>query len=738
LIFHDDFRQEIIMSQLTTLPNIFFSTKDNTLVINKEPSPNRQYKVPIIDNPRRNLTLKMVGDKLAFNKGGYVQKIGTKRTFEQIESNNEVVQWLHKRCPDLSIVDEMNETNREIIIKGYVQSGKTSFMLCTALKYMFGPESMSSVIILRNATGDHTQISSRLRGLKHEISEHLQTKDASNVLDFKVLDGKITTDEFNASMDGTNPQIFVVLGNGSRLKIINKLMQTTSNPRFALFIDEADSNDTGENKRTDELGYLKQTAKALFYISATILDIGMRDEVITCDDDNETEIVTQTAVDNVYMLSTVPNYMGLEKLIHRTLPEKAIPCNKNEDNPFTRDPNLMDFISKFSRFEPHDVKMFGLKHPQHCLISCGSVISPQKKIFSVIAKTDCAVILYNGEGIDLYHESLIGKRIVIATGGGKGVAGGKKCDWHAGAHSFNKSIGIAEMIQWLKNNGGVQQFPRIITISGKLAGRGISFTSSDYGEYLSSFSSGCMPQMMGWRLTSMYYVPSPMTSQPNIMQAIGRVCCVVRDNIPTYIYTNEDVFTDLRKAYWTQEELVIRARAIQEGNSMDLVEAIKKIRMNKSKLSKRRLTVTGVKKIAQENTVEWFEDDGGFNLQETYNNVENVPGDEWEHYTGDVIPVREVNELIMEHKEYDRLTTKMFPQWANNSTNISGFMQQLDPNKLYTTAELKEHCLHNSIRMIDIVMDKSGKSNKYGSIMQKTNGGYKLYPELINHYNKFF
>jgi hypothetical protein len=222
------------------------------------------------------------------------------------------------------------------------------------------------------------------------------------------------------------------------------------------------------------------------------------------------------------------------------------------------------------------------------------------------------------------------------------------------------------------------------------------------------------------------------------MQAVGRCCCVVRDNITTYIYTNEDVFADLKKAYWTQEELVIRARAAQEGYEMNINDAIKQVRMNKSKLSKRRLTVNGVRRVARENVVEWFEDDGGFSI-DTYNNVETMD-DEWEYESTVVIPDRssELENITLPLLEFVRLTEKMFPSWSNSETSIARFMQQLDPDKLYNTRELKECCLHNSIRLGDIVYDESGKSNKYGSIMEKKSGGFMMYEELVMCYKKYF
>jgi hypothetical protein len=720
--------------------SIFFSEKDNLLVFDSEPQPNVSYNVCVLENPSQKLKVKLVGSKVIINGGrvGGVKLSLGKRKRSEFAEGQAVYNWLLQRCPDIHILNNIKqnpETGQEqLIVKGYVQSGKTSFMLCSALSYMFGEKSMSSIIVLRNANGDQTQIKSRLNSMKDEISKHINTD-----LDFNLLDGTVSEDEFVCAMNGLNPQIFVVLGNGSRLRRVNMMLKKIKDPKFALFIDEADSNDTGENKRTDEIGYLKTMGRSLFYISATILDIGMRDQPVV--EKESGELVVPMSASNVYMLEDVPNYMGLEKLIHRPLPHDALPCNKNEHDPFVMDPNLLEFINKFGTFQPHNVKMYNLNHPQHCLISAGTVIIPQKKIFSAVASFgECAVLIYNGDGIDFYHKSCESERILITTDGGRRVVGGKKCEWHIGAHTFGKTIGIAEMIQWMKDNGGVSRFPRIITISGKLAGRGISFVSSDYGKYLGQFRESGMPTFLGWRLTSMYYVPSPMTTQPNIMQAIGRACCVVRDNIPTYIYTNEEVFVDLRKAYWTQEELVIRARATQSGENIDISEALNKVRMNKSKLSKRRLTVTGKRNIAPENIVEWFEDDGGFKFEDTYNDVSVCDDGEWEYTSGDVIPDRqhELETLSMDPVEYQRLVGKMFPIWAKSETSISTFMQQLDPHKIYTTAELKEHCLHNSVRMGDVVFDVSGKSNKYGSIMQKVKGGYRLYCDLVKCYEANF
>ena len=634
----------------------------------------------------------------------------------QCTDQNIVRDWIYTRSNDLKKVEEYEEEG--IIIKGYVQSGKTAFMLYNATLNLLN--GVSSVIVLRNTTGDHTQITSRLRGLQDEIKEETG----------------VDMELYNETTTG--PRIFVEIGNNSRLSKLNEKLIDQS---FVLFIDEADSNDTGDNKRTTEMGIMKEAANKVFFISATILDLSMKEstpEVIdlTADDFHplfEEEAEEDIPVYKVHMLTPPENYMGIEKLMHRSLPAPALPCNKNEDDPMVRDENLRPFLEKFATFEPHYMELFDNHHPQHCLISCGSAISPQKSLFNHIATSglDIAVIMYNGDGIDVFHPSLVKDTIVMVTDGGRKVVGGRTCPWAKGAHSFGKNVGIADILGWLKRNGGVELFPRIITISGKLAGRGISFVSDDYGKYMRSFGKNGCPTTVGWRLTSMYYVPSTKTSQPNLMQAVGRVCCVCRDNIPTYLYTTDDVFEDVRKSYWTQEELVART------NKHDI--RMGEVTMNTSKLSKRKLTSTGVKRIAKEHTVPWFEDDGGFDPLTTYHAAQPSTDSEW-----DLGPRPDSNPKIvrpteMDVSEFDRLVNKMFPLWAKqDATMISGFMHQIDPDKVYTQAEIKESCTHYSIRLTD-VMNHTGPSHTYGSIFKKVNEDqYVMYPELIESYKLNF
>lgn len=709
--------------------SIFYSKSDNIVVINEEPLPNRIYKIKIEGD---SCTVRVVGDRVKISRKGKPE-IQIKHILDKKRNtyNSErIVKWIHSKSPDierLNYMFEHTETKESIIVKGYVQSGKTSFMLCSALKYMFGGCSMSSIIVLRDSNGDSTQIKRRLLDMKKNITDYLNSQNISDEIDITILNHTANINEVTAAVNGINPKIFIVLGNGSQLRKLNNMIEKVSSPRYAIFIDEADSNDTGENNRKGELDRLKDKSNRIFYISATILEIGLRE-----DEDEDDDSITEE--NNIYMLNRPEHYMGIEKLLQIPLTEDAVPNNRNDSNPFENDPNIMKFVTNFEKLQPHNVDMFKLKHPQHCLISCGNVIAPQKKLFKFVSSYDIAVILFNGKGVDMYHKSLSNSKIRIKTDSGRTVTGAP-CKWLYGAHSFGQSISIPDAIQWFKDNGGVEKFPRIITISGKLAGRGISFVSSDYGKYLNIFNSTPIPEWMGWRLTSMYYIPSKHTSQPNLMQGVGRVCCVCRDNIPTNLYACDEVLMDIRKAYWTQEEMVIRARKLQddsEENEISILEALNSVKLNTTKLSKRRLTINGVKRIKTENTLEWYEDDNGFDIESTYENV---------NYSNEFDKPSSILSKFSNadmDNDWSRLVNKMFRVWSTGSTNIAQFMHNLDPDKKYSRTEIIELCTHSGIRLVDVVKNKTGKSNKYGDILRKSNGSYILHPELNEAYKLNF
>lgn len=481
--------------------------------------------------------------------------------------------------------------HKDIIIKGHVQSGKTSFMLATAVNYVF-KNKVSSIIVLRNATGDKCQIKSRLAELEESLKNHLDSENIDSKLSLNMLTADVSDNEFEKAMTGIKPQIFVVLGNCRQIEKINEKIENVCHGTFALFIDEADSNEAGTSKRTCELAIMRENAVITFHVSATILNIGL----------------TQDIEKNcIIMLRTSNNYLGHEKIHHNILEHDMTEGTKIDDDPSEKDPNMKDWLAWFALQAPykHRSGMRNGKHPRNCLMNICFTIEPQKKLFRYIAELhDIVVILYNGEGVDIYHPSLEGSAIEI-----NGIRS-MPCTWFDKAHSFDAKVGISNVYQMLKDNGGADRFPRVITISGQVAGRGISFVSADYGKYLKSLTKS---GLIGWRLTDMYFTTAPGTHQPALLQRVGRLCCNVIDSFPTILHSTQQTSDDVDKSYNIQEEYISR---IKDSECKYIGEIIRSAKIHKDKPPSKRRNLTQNYRIAKDNLVDDDSmEDGAFSLQ---------------------------------------------------------------------------------------------------------------------------
>lgn len=481
---------------------------------------------------------------------------------------------------------------KHIIIKGLVQSGKTNFMLCSAIRYMFDAVPTSSIIVLRNICGDTIQFSRRLNELAEQLNNWLRSRNVEGIVKLTPLNSNVGDKELRSALSGQNPQIFVLLGNDSQLGRVNEKIAEIPEleRRYVLFIDESDYNESGESSRAQELQRMKDEANIVYHISATILDNAMAENI---------------DAGRIHMLNTPENYHGFEKITPMyTVHNDSQPSNKSSDIPWEKDLNLNEWLDYFSEQEPYPNDWVGVKHPRHCLMVIGQVIEPQRRLFKKVASEyDIAVLLYNGEGIDLFHHSLDENSINLQCG--RKTIAGKPTEWCPKAFTFKGDVGIADVIQWLKDNGGVDRFPRILTISGKMAGRGISFVSADYGKYLHQCSTiGTTLGWMGWRLTEMYMNVAQGTDQPNLIQVPGRLCCIVRDSMPTKLYCTEQLYKDIRSAGKLQDELIMRARAMQNHiEGLLFVDAFNKMKICQEKLSKRKLTLGQERNIPKNNRV---------------------------------------------------------------------------------------------------------------------------------------
>ena len=537
------------------------------------------------------------------------------------EMNNIILNFLKKKCKNIvklnHIFNQYNEKtllgNKYIIIKGKLQSGKTSMMICSAIRLML--LGISSIIVVRDSCGDLYQLKSRIDQIREELRDYLK-KNNLDPTQFPLItlnkdfNGNIFKESLsiNNEYDICSPKIVLIMGNSTQLEKVrfnlNQIEQEGKTPYFSLFIDEVDSIDSGIGTRRGEiLNIIKLKSLIIFGVSATILESCIREKI------NEGDII---------FLDPPKNYHDIELFRPCVLNEEALPSNKEIHDSFIQDPNLKNWLINFASSEPYDINTlnFDQKHPLMCLMNIGVANVPQHKLFNYMAinHPNVATILWNGNSIDLYHESLIHKKIKIPvkqyTGRISNILSKKSClkglynnnIITEGAHHFkpDKVYGVSNIIQYLKDNGGVDKYKQILIICGHIAGRGISFTSADYGEYLSQCSNG-NSNILGWRITDLYLILSKSTHEPGLLQASGRGCCVTYDGLRCNLHTTLKIKNDICRAINFQEEIIHRGSLLQKESKTNILlsEACNQIKIRKEKYTNRASTPKIIHNIGQ-------------------------------------------------------------------------------------------------------------------------------------------
>ena len=624
-----------------------------------------------------------------------VEKKSAKRSHHEVNRHHydAFATLLVTECPDIQTILNRIDANANDIpiimkslqkqylaIKGHVQSGKTKFMLClSALLLWFG---ISPVVVLRNVNSDSSQFLQRLDEFSEKIGAFLPI--------IKVI--KSTTKAVNKQ---TKPTIYVCLGNGAAMKKIIAILPST----YMCLLDEVDAMDMGrETSRNEYITTLKQKSMAVFGVSATMLDPLVKERI---------------APENVILLKTSEDYKGIKDITFYPITSESIFSSHVDDDLEAKQPGLIPFLSDFASREP--IENAGKIYPNIILVNVGSTIAPYEALQETLLHEipNLCTVLYNAKGITVNHQG----------------------QW------FNRKDTIAETLQWMKDNGGVERFPSIAIFSCVLAGRGVSFVSEDYE----------------WHLNAMYLCVSSTCDEAELLQKV-RLAGRYKDTIPLELHTTEETYGDMLKAYYKQEEILIGAmRQEKKLNPCEetlISDRIEGMALVKSKFSKRHVLKNG--KLPVEKTthftsaLEWDTD--------VYAGKEYAPAEFYQAY-GEKVPVgacplgEHMKDIEKEdtgvkqdefnlQDELQRLEKKMFPIWSRNlgATRISKWLDDLDPTKLYTREEISVLCKQHGIplqQMIKIKYEKSG-SRGYGTLLVNEEGTYRLQPVLVEAHKLYF
>lgn len=595
------------------------------------------------------------------------------------------------------------------IVKGHCQSGKEKFTISAAIKTI--SRGRVPIIITRRLDGDADKFQ---RGIEHYTNIFNQF-----IVKHKVICGfnisstrvsKLTDKKIQDSIKGVSPTIVVSLGNNTQLQKIYEIVNKYPG-KFDLLIDEIDSVDYGSDKNgkktlaAQELEKLKQISYQTIGITATPLD-SMLNEL-------DAQLVR---------LSRPYLYRGMWDIGIRTLhsptngiPEKATTYEDIIANDLNLEPFLEYFKTSILDHSVADDKLL----PNICLMKMTNFVEKQKILFNGITKRyNFPVIMYNGDGVRIWYKDMPNSIFY----NGKLIK-----------PNFDIDMDITEALQFLKDNGDRQKFPRILIISGYLAGRCTSYVSRDYV----------------WHLTDMYYVPSPNTTVPELCQSVGRLCGLNKGKSHLYLWATLKVIRSVYNGFNFTDEIIDKADKLSKDTNTSLNVNIKKVPMLKDKLPIDRDMTNKVEFNKREfNLVDTQEEDGGMTLEE-YKNYKSMFTPVFFLAAAEAAMKKAMkkNEDVSEigEEEFKRLV-KLFHKWSTAQSKIGCFMRELDPKKIYNEKEMKELCKNTGIaNKSHLLRDpNSGDSEKthskgFGQLIRKnSNNTYQLYPCLVSSFEEYF
>lgn len=557
-----------------------------------------KYNINLVDEQMRKIDC--ILGKLIFYKMGAIIKIylirpdGVKSIYKEFSSkkktlreivnkpalNEAIVKYLLEKCPDLqqilnisefsvaiedtSRIDYNIETKqknkkkissiktsedienerfkrmqrfmgRNFPVKGNIQSGKTKFIISTSIWFLLNNKSV--LLVLRNMKDDKDQFSTRCNDMSKNIGNELEKQGFDrNMFQIVCVDKNSINKE---TIRGDVPKIMIALYNNSQLKNFYDLIGEEEKNKYVVFIDEADmlhktvtGYETTENDTLTASVYLDNIVKSAFCsfsVSGTILDAILKNNI---------------KAEDLIVLKSSASYRSHNTFLVEHL---ELPCKFTStvsESIIDNDPNIISFLQMFSNLRKINT-FYNEKHPNYCLFRVADVIKPMEDFFETVSKRfpDIVFMVYNGSGTKVHHSKI--KNIKLSCG--------TVSNYKNGIHSFGKGITPSHILEWLKNNGGVDKFPHIATIAGDLASRGISFGSADFAECINN-------NRLGWHLTRMYATFAKSTDLPELLQITGRLCIVAFDGMPLTISMTEKDHENLIKGFNITEEFINRAK----------------------------------------------------------------------------------------------------------------------------------------------------------------------------------
>jgi hypothetical protein len=654
--------------------------------------------------------------------------------------------WLCDKMGDFHKIDLDSPTS---LLFGMVQSGKTQYIFGVVLMRVISGK--PAIIIGRNSIKDAVHMDLKLKRFSKEHQCYMKKIGVKEPFLFQSVyagdmslskngeDGFIVSgdEEVAEAVGGSHKKVIIALNNGTQLTAVNKVLDRFNiygNGGLTTVLDEADATGYAvvkEAPRPDlhaafSMVELKMRSSQIVEVSATIWDIMVGNTNLT-----NKNIVRIRPCEN-YKGTLSVRYVDLEDKITNDL---SLPVPE-------QDPNFDKIFGGLS-ITPFFGEDFG--------VAGGHPVIPIHKTFVQIEHINqhfdymkdsakynkiWTVIKEHSEELALYSNCLRSETITIREEDDSVICNVSEKVKGSGVFEFPKKVVIPHILQWLKDNGGVNKFSHIFIKSGKFADRCRSYVSTD-GQ---------------WHLTHEY--TGDYKTLPGGLQG-QRLLHNRPDASPLTYYATKKTNKNILKGYKQQEEQV--ERLLMEQVTVYASKRVGEEKWAKDKVPSFKLccesTTNSVFKIAKDNRVKG-EDGGPVTVKEYKEELKKVISlaDLTEHIRKKFAGKKNANQFKEgqkpEEKRYqlsgdfvevvDKVVLSKLVAWMNSSKSIVGTIARFlyeNPEPV-SFSELKSAIDYNGTDASFGSSMKNGSKGGQNGIIWYINDGKYIFNEKIRKYIK--
>lgn len=395
-------------------------------------------------------------------------------------------------------------------------------------------------------------------------------------------------------------------------------------------------------------------------------------------------------------------------------------------------PELIKFVDNFCNKVPSRengmVTEYGSLPLSMAYVYTTSNIDKQLRVFELFNRKDaCVVLNSNSKHFIIGFPSEFVNNMVS-----KEIKVGKKTYPISPENKINLDIKhpIRDILDVLDNHKDL--IKRIVIVASKCQEKGVN----------------CTPRSFNFHITDSFIdVPKSMTcdAATQLLRMSGYTKYPKSKNL----YTPFEIYSDIIKSNKLNEACIkeladaFLKRDLGKLDFEDSIDYFKTKIINNKKIPKRREFLGSKSKPRTRYAgLTKGEDDLAGTNSEYWEHIArqtklHTNSDLFKMITGEKSRVR----ATKYNSEFERLTKKMFPKWAKSNTKIARFMQNLDPLKTYTLAEIKEEARNCELKFAKqhfTEINLGNKSKGNGKILEEVDGNFKLRDELLESFKIHF